>query len=170
MSSDETDSERTPLRAKVVRRIPKVWVNASISELWNAVEKYGTGKGYKAGNAPYTRIFEPSFAAPTLQRMSQQKCVPGLPSNYYCDLWWRGLSKTQQAMIDRQTPRELPSHVSCLVYLVATVGSLMLHRSAYQANINETMPVGTTPMYQHLTPYTPCPCFRLYITPRHPCK
>ena len=115
MSSDETESEQHNLQAKIVCHIPKIWVNTAISEFWNAIEKHGKGSLSRAGNSPYTRIFELSFANVTLQVMSTQRrlCVPGLPSNYYCDIWWKGLSAAQQALVDRKPPKELPSYVSC---------------------------------------------------------
>jgi len=114
MSSDETDTEQTGLQAKIVRRIPKVWISPAVSDLWNAVEKYGKGRVNSIGNTPYTRIFEPSPSSRTQQNMPAQRrlCVPGLPSNYYCDLWLRGLSPAQRAQVDRKSPRELPSYVS----------------------------------------------------------
>ena len=114
MSLDETDSEQTSLQPKVVRRIPKPWVNSAISEMWNAVERYGKGRINRIGNAPYSRIFEPNPSSRTQQNMPAQRrlCVPGLPSNYYSELWWRSLSPAQWAQVDRKSSRELPSYVS----------------------------------------------------------
>ncbi|KIK00171.1 hypothetical protein K443DRAFT_7839 [Laccaria amethystina LaAM-08-1] len=117
MSSDETDSEQTGLQAKIVRRIPKTWLIPTISELWNAVEKYGKGRLNRVGNSPHTRIFEPSSSFRTQPNTPAQRrlCVPGLPLNYYCDLWLRGLSPAQRAQVDRKSPRELPSYEHILV-------------------------------------------------------
>jgi hypothetical protein len=128
MSSDETDSEQTGLQAKIVRRIPKTWLSPTISELWNAVEKYGKGRLNRAGNSPHTRIFEPSSSFRTQPNTPAQRrlCVPGLPLNYYCDLWLRGLSPAQRAQVDRKSPRELPSYVSHTCLPAAEL--LMMHK------------------------------------------
>ena len=81
MSSDETESEQHNLQAKIVCCIPKIWVNAAISEFWNAIEKHGKGSLSRVGNSPYTCIFELRFANITLQVMPTQRrlCIPGLP-------------------------------------------------------------------------------------------
>ena len=125
MSSDETDSECWAQKVKVLWHIPKVWLNLEISVLWNAMENYGKGIYNKPGNAPLTHHFEPHPPAPSesasgkLKRRPVICCVSGLPSNYYCNLWWKTQSLAQQEMVDHHPPKDLPSYVSYLCPVLA---------------------------------------------------
>ena len=120
MTSDETNSEHRAQKVKVLRRVPKIWLHEEISPLWNAVENYGKGIYDKPGNAPLTRHFEPRASAPSESASGKPKCrpvircVPGLPTNYYSQIWWKGLSLAQQEIVDCRPPKALPSYVSYL--------------------------------------------------------
>ena len=128
MSSDKTDSEQMGLQAKIIHHIPKIWINPALSELCNVVKKYGKGSLNRVGNSPHTCIFEPSSSFRTQQNLLAQRqlCVPGLPLNFYCKLWLKGLSPAQQAQVDHKLPRELPPYIShtCLL----AVKLLMMHQ------------------------------------------
>ena len=115
MSSDETDSERRSIKhLKVVRRVPKVWLNPRISALWNAVENYGRGLYDRLGNTPLQRLYEPMPSALTPAKRKARlavKCISGLPMNYYSTVWWKALSSSQQALVHRLPAKELPDYV-----------------------------------------------------------
>lgn len=112
MSSDETEKEDDGRSSKVVRRVPKFWLDDQVSLLWDAVERYGKGlKRRRPGNAPITRLREASMLVDTAYT-KLPRAAAGLPTNYYNDLWWKSLSKSRQQKLKAKPPKALPSFVS----------------------------------------------------------
>ena len=111
MSSDETEKEGNDLAPKVLRHIPKVGLSTDVSALWRAVEAHEkkTDSSPKRGNHAYQCIHssQPVAIPPNMA------CSPvrGLPANYYSEIWWKSLSKAQQAELERKPAKALPSYV-----------------------------------------------------------
>jgi hypothetical protein len=107
MSSDETENEARGIVPKSVRRVPKVWLNEEISQMWEAVEIAGRPTSHTVGNHQVQRI----FSASTTSR-SRARAVCGLPANFYSDLWWKNLTESQQHFVNRGSEEwSIPSKV-----------------------------------------------------------
>jgi hypothetical protein len=109
MSSDETETETSRTSVKQVRRRDKVWRDASLARMWEAVEEYNvsvrkTEMKEKQGNSSYNRL--PPLAT---NSVSVGKAVRFLPKNFYSPTWWLSqhdhvrydlLSKPERALPD----------------------------------------------------------------------
>ncbi|KAF8871218.1 hypothetical protein BD779DRAFT_1478367 [Infundibulicybe gibba] len=94
MSSNETETEGSSLMPKTV-----------ISAFWEAVECCGRVLSTVPGNSGF-RIYTPH--ASSRNPKERVCCVPNLPGNYYCDLWWRSLSKAKQSAVGKKPDQDLP--------------------------------------------------------------
>ena len=114
MSSDETETEAHGIVPKTVRRIPKVWINEEINQMWEMVETLGRAIPQPMGNTHHQRIFAPS--ASTSGSSKFHSVTRGLPRNFYSNLWWKSLTESQQSRMNRHAvPKSIPSKVCSTV-------------------------------------------------------
>ena len=95
MSSDETESEGTPVRPKTVRRVAKSWLDNDVSEMWRDMERGTRIQEARAGN--------PGLIRQTLTGGGATRSAPvrGLPLNFYDRLWWTSLERKERLVLKR---------------------------------------------------------------------
>ncbi|EJD50247.1 hypothetical protein AURDEDRAFT_160782 [Auricularia subglabra TFB-10046 SS5] len=106
ISEDETDTELTRPRLKVVRRIERVWVNPEITRILHTLIDVHLGQlnpygEITAGNQFRQRINHPPA------RVTDTGVVVGLPRNFYNPRWLRTLSEDEFAALQTRRPIDL---------------------------------------------------------------
>lgn len=110
MSSDETDTEATRDSPKVLRRRDRLWRDASLGRMWEAIETYDNimlkrGQRERQGNPGLKRL-PPSSTNP----VSQGAAVRFLPKNFYRPTWWFSQHEYNQFALHSKEERPLPDY------------------------------------------------------------
>lgn len=110
MSGDESDSPPVS-KPKTLRRIELPWIDLSISHLFKSLETYESAVRQEnmleqIGNSSLKRHWEAG------RKELRSTPVPGLPRNWYDDLWFQGLTTGARSMLSARKDVDIPSLVS----------------------------------------------------------
>lgn len=117
MSSDESEEEpagNNPYSRgrKIVRRIPKRWLNEQIARIWVYVEgcyrRLPPAK--KRGNPPYERHYEAKKSeAADMEMPEYYSVVKQLPINWYDPVYWAALTQQAKKAVSSVAENPLPT-------------------------------------------------------------
>lgn len=95
MSSEETDWPGDSERPRTTMHVEKPWLNAPVSALLKQIDGAGSSKTAPT-DGPRSGDENPN--SHTMQ------AVEGLPVNFYCPRWYRGLSIKQKKRLGAKSP------------------------------------------------------------------
>jgi len=109
MSSDETETEATRNKLKVVRRHQKNWRSPDLSRFFESVDQ--RHKPRAQGNKPYQRLPSKGDREP-----KDYKAVRGLPQNFYRATWYWSLHQVDRKGLNAKEEMTLPDLAACVQF------------------------------------------------------